>query len=344
VFAEHPHTRHRRSVVTVFLGVDGGGTKTAICLVTEKGHVASQVLAPSTDYFTEGVDLVARVLCDGVAVACAQADITPDHIHHAFFGLATYGEVSRDIAVLDAAPRQALGHDRYACGNDMVCGWAGSLGGADGINVVSGTGSITYGENRGRTARAGGWGELFGDEGSAYWVAARGLNAFTRMADGRLTPGPLLDVLREHLDLRSDLDVVDIVLNRWRGRRDEIAALSRVVADAAERGDEQSRQVLAEAGQELAGIVEAVRGRLGFADDDAVPVSYSGGVFGSKAVVDAFRAGLADRPGSYELRRPLYPPDVGGAVYAAKLAGTPLEADALRRLQLSADTTEGDMS
>ncbi len=151
----------------MFLGVDGGGTKTAICLVTETGDIAARVLAPSTDYFTEGVDLVARVLRDGVAAACTQADTTPDHIRHGYFGLATYGEVSGDISVLDAAPRQALGHDRYACGNDMVCGWAGSLGGVDGINVVSGTGSIAYGENHGHAARAGGWGELFGDEGSA---------------------------------------------------------------------------------------------------------------------------------------------------------------------------------
>jgi N-acetylglucosamine kinase-like BadF-type ATPase len=330
--------------VTVFLGVDGGGTKTAICLVTETGEIAARVLAPSTDYFTEGVDLVARVLRDGVAAACAQADTTPDQIRHGFFGLATYGEVSGDIPVLDAAPRQALGHDRYACGNDMVCGWAGSLGGVDGINVVSGTGSIAYGENHGHASRAGGWGELFGDEGSAYWVASQGLNAFTRMADGRVAPGPLLDVLREHLDLRSDLDVVDIVLNRWQGRRDAIAALSRVVAEAARRGDEESRKVLADAGHELAGIVEAVHDRLGFTDAEVVPVSYSGGVFGSEAVLDAFRAGLTQRSGRYDLRRPLYPPDVGGAVYAAKLAGSPLAADALRRLQFSAETTEGDMS
>ncbi|MGH3317709.1 MAG: N-acetylglucosamine kinase [Nocardioidaceae bacterium] len=328
----------------MFLGVDGGGTKTAICLVTETGDVAARVLAPSTVYFTEGVDLVARVLSDGVAAACAQADITPDRIRHGFFGLPTYGEVSGDIAVLDAAPRPALGHDRYACGNDMVCGWAGSLGGADGINVVSGTGSIAYGENHGDTARAGGWGELFGDEGSAYWIATKGLNVFSRMADGRLAPGPLLEVLREHLDVGSDLDVVDVVLNRWQGRRDEIAALSRVVADAAQRGDEQSRQLLADAGQELARIVQAVHDRLGFTDDEAVPVSYSGGVFGSEALVDGFRTGLAQRAGRYDLRRPLFPPDVGGAVYAAKLAGAPLEPDALRRLQLSADTTEGDMS
>ncbi len=97
---------------------------------------------------------------------------------------------------LDAMPEPLLGHRRYRCGNDMVCAWAGSLGGEDGINIVAGTGSIGYGERRGRSARAGGWGEVFGDEGSAYWIAVQGLNVFTRMSDGRLPKGSLYAVFR----------------------------------------------------------------------------------------------------------------------------------------------------
>ena len=50
---------------------------------------------------------------------------------------------------------------------------------------------MTYGERQGVGHRVGGWGELFGDEGSAYWIAAAGLNAFCRMSDGRLPRGPL---------------------------------------------------------------------------------------------------------------------------------------------------------
>ena len=67
----------------------------------------------------------------------------------------------------------------------------GRSAGEDGINIVAGTGSIGYGERRGKTARAGGWGEVFGDEGSAYWIAVQGLNVFTRMSDGRLPKGSL---------------------------------------------------------------------------------------------------------------------------------------------------------
>lgn len=177
--------------MSVFLGVDGGGTKTALCLVNGEGRILARARAPGCYYFAGGMDLVERVLRQGVDEVCRQAGITSADIVHAFFGLPGYGEVSGDVPALDAAPGGALGHGRYACDNDMVCGWAGSLGGADGINVVSGTGSITYGERAGRGVRVGGWGELFGDEGSAYWISIRGLRAFSQMSDGRLPLGPL---------------------------------------------------------------------------------------------------------------------------------------------------------
>ena len=73
----------------------------------------------------------------------------------------------------------------------MICSWAGSLACEDGISVIAGTGSMAYGEYEGRSARAGGWGELIGDEGSAYWIAREGMNLFSRMSDGRAPRGPL---------------------------------------------------------------------------------------------------------------------------------------------------------
>ncbi|MBW8712174.1 MAG: N-acetylglucosamine kinase, partial [Mycobacterium sp.] len=178
-----------------YLGVDGGGSKTAFALIDATGQVLARATAPTSYYFNDGFDVVERVLAQGVADICAQAGIDPADIGAAFFGIPGYGEASGDIDQLDAVPGRVLGHDRYSCDNDMVCGWAGSLAGEDGINVISGTGSMTYGERHGIGRRVGGWGELFGDEGSAYWVATQGLNAFSRMSDGRLTRGPLYELL-----------------------------------------------------------------------------------------------------------------------------------------------------
>jgi N-acetylglucosamine kinase-like BadF-type ATPase len=315
----------------MYLGVDGGGTKTALCLVDRGGQVAAQTQAPSCYYFKEGIDLVGRVLREGIGEVCEEASVTPADIRYAFFGLPTYGEVSGDVPTLDGIPGEILGHGRYACDNDMVCGWAGSLGGVDGINVVSGTGSITYGERAGRSARVGGWGDLFGDEGSAYWIAIKGLNAFSRMSDGRLPAGALHEALRTNLELAADLDLVDVVLNRWQGGRSEIAALSRIVVGAAETGDECAAQILSEAAEELAGLVDTTRRILHFGLKEKVPVSYSGGVFNVPSVVDGFEAALEGLHEKYELREPLYSPVIGAAIYAAKLAGEPLGAEKLGR-------------
>jgi N-acetylglucosamine kinase-like BadF-type ATPase len=319
--------------VSVYLGVDGGGSGTALCLISDAGEVLASAQAPSCYYLDAGaeedVSLVGRVLAQAVPGVCADAGITPAEITSAFFGLPAYGEVSADVPELDAAPRAALGHDRYVCGNDMICGWAGSLGLADGINVISGTGSMTYGRRGAAGVRAGGWGELFGDEGSGYWIGIEGLRAFSQMSDGRLPAGPLLGVLREHLELTSDLDLVDVVLNRWHGSRRAIAALSRPIVEAAGLGDMAAAQIVRNAAAELVRLVEATRERLEFPASTRIPVSYSGGVLTAPVVLAEFTSALGD---GYDLRTPLYSPVVGAALYAAQQSGHPLDEVALRRL------------
>ena len=327
----------------MFLGVDGGGTKTAFCLIDRAGAIRARAVAEGAYYFadngTGGVEHVAQVLREGIRAVTEGAGISPADIAYAFLGLPGYGEVPGDVAALDAVPGEGLGHRRYACDTDMICGWAGSLGAVDGINVISGTGSMTYGERQGRGVRTGGWSELFSDEGSAYWIAARALNVFSRMSDGRLPEGPLAELLRRHLDLTTDLEVIDVVLNRWQGHRSEIASLSPLVVEAAGLGDTQAAAVLTEAGRELALLVDGARSRLGFANAELVPVSYSGGVFRSAAVLDAFTTELRGSTARYELRRPLFEPVVGAALYAAKLAGTPLDTAALAALRSSSEIT-----
>lgn len=320
-----------------YLGVDGGGTKTAFALVGEDGAVLARTTTEGAYYLgtEEGIGLVDRVLTTGVGEVCASAGIRPDEIDRAFFGLPAYGEVTGDVPALDAAPARVLGHDRYSCDNDMVCGWAGSLAGADGINVIAGTGSMTYGEHRGAGLRVGGWGELFGDEGSGYWVANEGLRCFTRMSDGRLPRGPLHERIREAVGVEHDLDVIDVVLERWKGDRGRIAALSRAVTAAADEGDPVAGAILGQAAIELVTLVDATRRQLGFEDGEPVPVSYSGGMFSVERILARFSTSLQEFHPGYELRTPRLGPSAGAALYAARQDGHPLDEDALTRLASS---------
>ena len=332
-----------------YLGVDGGGSKTAFALIDADGHVLARATAPTSYYFNaathpaapthDGFDIVERVLAQGVDDICAQTGIDRSDIDAAFFGIPGYGEASGDITKLDAVPGRVLGHDRYSCNNDMVCGWAGSLACEDGINVISGTGSMTYGERQGTGHRVGGWGELFGDEGSAYWVAAQGLNAFSRMSDGRLARGPLYELVRERLQIDGDLDVVSLVIDTWGGNRSSIAALATTICQAAQ-DDSVAAGILSAAAAELVLLVETTRTLVGFTDQEAIPVSYSGGMFSDEGFLARFLTALHELPAKYDLQRPLLDPAVGAALYAAKHRGHPLSASAVRQLATTATASD----
>ncbi|HEY6825153.1 MAG TPA: BadF/BadG/BcrA/BcrD ATPase family protein, partial [Steroidobacteraceae bacterium] len=128
-----------------FLGVDGGGSKTRFLLIDEGGKVLGTHTAGSAYHLEIGLGTLEAMLARGIADTLQQAGMAPSALTFAFLGLPAYGEDRSLQARLDAAPAAALPSGRYRCGNDMVCGWAGALAGADGINIVAGTGSIAYG-------------------------------------------------------------------------------------------------------------------------------------------------------------------------------------------------------
>jgi N-acetylglucosamine kinase-like BadF-type ATPase len=318
-----------------FLGVDGGGSNTGFQLIDADGRELSRSETGTTDHGQIGIDGVAARLGEGLDAVLGAAGARREDIAFAYFGLPAYGEDARAAEQLKQLPAGLLGHRRYACGNDMVCGWAGSLAGADGVNVVAGTGSIGYGERQGRSARVGGWGNAIGDEGSGYWIANRALSLFSRMSDGRAPKGPLHAMLKAELGLERDLDLCSMVgAGGPLTARDRVAALCPLVARAAVQGDAAAEAIFIDAARELAAIVDAVRVAIGYSDEEITPVSYSGGVFAAGEFFQkAFAAAVAERPGTYRLTPPILPPLAGASLLAAKCAGTPLSNAAISRLQ-----------
>lgn len=302
------------------LGVDGGGTKTHFLLQSADGTKRAACIDSGTYHIEVGLEGVAQVLRRGIPTVCNQAGIRPSDIAYAFFGLPAFGENPTNDASLTELPKEILGHDRFRCDNDVVCAWAGSLGGRDGINVVAGTGSIAYGEHDGRAARCGGWGELFGDEGSAYWTAVRGLNIFTQMSDGRLPRGPLHAVFREKLQLKADLEVLERFLE-GSSSRSSIAALAPLVFQAAAAADPIAEALLIRSAEALARHAAALAEPLGYAPQDEVAVSYSGGMFSMGGnFAQLFFDALLNADIRLSPRRPLHSPEEGAVLAAARYA------------------------
>lgn len=304
-----------------YLGVDGGGTKTAFTLLDHAHNVVASHESGTCYYVEVGLDGAQSVLESGVKALLEQVNGSVDDITFAFFGLPAYGEDSKLIDEINALPSHFMRSDKYHCDNDMVNGWAAAFNGADGINIVSGTGSIAYGVSKNQNARCGGWGELFSDEGSAYWIGCKGLQVFTKMSDGRLAKGPLYFLLKTTFNIESDLDITGLVLCDWNGDRSKVASISTLVCKAASEGDKYAIAILDNAANELAEIVEGVRKVLPFAEDEEVKVSYSGGVFNAGALVlFPFINALNRFSSNYKLYEPLHSPVVGAALYAKRLA------------------------
>jgi N-acetylglucosamine kinase-like BadF-type ATPase len=320
--------------VNTFLGVDGGGSKTRFLLIDESGAVRASHTQGPAYYLEIGLAGLTAMLKEGVAATLAEARVAVSDVSFAFFGIPAYGEDRSVVAHLDAAPAGAVPAGRYRCGNDMVCGWAGALAGADGINVVAGTGSIAYGEYAGRAARAGGWGELFSDEGSAYWLAREGLTLFSRMSDGRMPRGPLYDAVRQHFALADDLDLCGAIYGKSIEQRSQFAQLSRLVSQAARQGDESAQALFARAAGELVQLVNAVRAQLKIPADVELPVSGTGGLFaGDSLLTTPFQAALSRIAQTYRFSMARLPPHAGAALYAARLGGVSPSESFLSRLQ-----------
>lgn len=262
-----------------YVGVDGGGTKTAFAISADDGTVAMQIERSGCSYQMIGISNTVSLITDGIKSCLAAVDATLEDCAGCCLGIPCYGESETQDALLVKELQQALAPASVHVVNDVEVGWAGSLGGSEGIHVVAGTGSIAYGRDaNGNSARCGGWSELFGDEGSCYWIGREAMSLFSKQADGRIPRGPLYSVVKEEYGITDDLAFNDYVIEHIVGHRERVAAFQLIAMQAAEAGDLSAHNLYQSAAHEFALMVKALKGRLQFSQEK-VSVSYSGGLF-----------------------------------------------------------------
>lgn len=257
----------------IWIGIDGGGTKTKFLAVNETGKRLGSYITGGTYYHLDGIETVCTRLIEGISAVKGNNDILG-----ICFGMPGFGEsgTSDDEAVEKI--RSSLSPYELYVVNDVEAGWAGSLALSAGVNIVAGTGSIAYGRNQdGISARSGGWMEFFSDEGSGYWLGRRALELFAKQSDGRLPKGKLYELLGAYLNLQDDNEMNSLVRDTYAPSREKTASLQRILFEAAKAGDRSAIKLYEEAGQELAMIADATIRKLQFSSTPTL--SYSGGVF-----------------------------------------------------------------
>ena len=308
-----------------YIGVDGGGTKTKFTLAREDGSVIGMHTAGTCHYLQCGYDGAAQVIREGIDAVLEKGSTTGSRrlqlrdVARVFIGCAGYGDVREDTQRLDDVLANAIPVP-FTVGNDCENAHAGALAGRAGINLIAGTGSMGYGVNeRGETARCGGWHHALGsDEGGGYWMGWRLLREFMRQSDGRDARTALYDRIRESLSLRTDDQLIGLVVEQWGMDRTRIASLAPLVQELLAEGDPHAEKIVLDAAQELFDIARALRSRLGFAGQ--VPVSGTGSIFriGAPLLEPLTEKLAAD---SMVYTPPAYDPDLGAVLLAMRQDG-----------------------
>lgn len=305
----HPH---------LVLGVDGGASSTLALLAdAATGVVVGRGEGGPSNLQAIGEVAALAELDSAVGRAFVAAGIDRRPVAAACLGLAGV-----DLDARDVIDRWAAGvglADRLSIANDATLLFAAGTPDGWGLAVICGTGSIAFSRDpHGREARAGGWGYLMGDEGSAWMVGLLGLRAACRAADGVIDTA-LLPVLLAELGSADPRDFIPAV---YRGSWDKarIAGLAPAVVAAAEAGDPVAHKLVVGEVTELArtAVAAADRNRLSRL---GVPVALAGGLvlqneFYRRLFLEAL-TGFGLHPGTVGL---VDEPAVGAVVMARKLA------------------------
>jgi N-acetylglucosamine kinase-like BadF-type ATPase len=303
-----------------YLGIDGGGTKTKYLLVNEGLQKVCEREGSTIHIHQVGVEGIKSQLKENISKICEEVNISTKDIAYAFAGVPGYGESLDDMVKIDKAIKEVM-EVPYSIDNDAVNGWAGGTACKPGVNVVAGTGSIAYGRNaEGKLARCGGFGPGIGDDGSAYWIALRTINEYTKQKDGRSEKTVLVDILEKEYNISYKYEIVDIAFNRLKFNRTELAKFSTICFLAAEAGCLACKKIFKDAARAIFEHIYAISKELNF--NEEFVVSYTGGVFkAGKHVLEPLNEMIKESGLKCYLQEPELDPWNGSVLLAYTLAG-----------------------
>ncbi|HEY8497536.1 MAG TPA: BadF/BadG/BcrA/BcrD ATPase family protein [Limnochordales bacterium] len=316
-----------QSGVYDLVAVDGGGTKTEAVALDMHGRVGARLTVGPSNLQNLGEDGCRRALAAAIDGVLAEVGLKRHQIRAACLGVAgldTDADAASYARIVNALFGPAA--ERVLVESDGFIPIFSGTRGRPGVALIAGTGSIATGvDDRGGRARAGGWGALLGDEGSAFDIGRQALMLALRAMDGRGRPTRLRADIERHFG-RPLPEVVAMLYRQDTLRETTIASVAQLVAQAAEDGDRTSRLLLRKAAQELALCGRAVLAKLRF-DSEPVPVVLSGSLFHSRILREEVERRLGACRVRLEFIRPALPPVAGACYLACRKAGIPVTGD-----------------
>jgi N-acetylglucosamine kinase len=296
------------------IGMDVGGTKTRAMLVDERGRILGQGVAGTGNYNFVPIEEAARSFQQAITDARKMAGPASLQVEHIVIGIEPqpdplYPHIKKVV--------KYQGIERRPEGE---CSMVGGLVEKVGLSLIAGTGSVGFGRNRqGKTHVTSCWGTI-GDEGSAWWLANQGVNAAFWAEDGRGPRTVLLGRLLRHFGVKTLRDACTPIYTDPNVRR-TFSQFSRMVMDAARRGDRVSKGIVEQGAEQIVHLLVTCAKVLGM-QRSAYRVAATGGLVERGGwYFDLVRRGLRRQHAKADLVLPRFEPGIGAALIALDVIG-----------------------
>lgn len=321
----------------VFLGVDGGQSHTEAIIADGRGNVLGRGTGGASNHaeIPGGRERLVNAVKDSVGAALKSADLPP--VDEIIFRSAHCGMTGGAIYKEEIIGAIVKAQD-FSVGHDAPTALFGATAGRPGVVVIAGTGSVVFGVSEtSETARAGGLGYLFSDEGSGFWLAAQMIRLAIKEQDNLLESRGILSLV---LDFFKRTEIRQITDDFYNGKvsRDEIASLAKQAHEAAAAGNQAIREQIFYGAGVLTESVNSVACRLKFQSN--FPVAGVGGMFRAPLMNEYFKNSLAETVPQAEFVKPRFGPAIGALLLAFRQARIEISEDLLNNLEQTSNQNE----
>lgn len=305
---------HAREYV---IGVDGGGSKTVAILADISGQIAAKSKTGSSHPRHLGAARAIANTAQVIGKVLKKAGRSP-RILATFLGLPAMEEefkYKKEIIRNELLRQKNISpifKGEVIINSDQLAGFRAGTDKKDGVMLNGASGAVAHGWRGGKEVKVSGWGYLT-EEGSSFWIGQKGLQAVWDDLDERGPKTRLTKLFFKKFGIKNKIGLMEKV---YSGNTPEaVAQLSYWVNEAAKKGDNVSKGILAEAGEELALSAETVIKRLNF-ESEKFPLVLVGSLFNSEIISEAARKEIRKFSPKAEFIRPKVEPAIGAVKVA----------------------------
>lgn len=240
----------------MYIGIDGGGTKTKTMLVDKDMNILHTVETGPSSIRTVPIEESLANIFRGID-ACI--DKSNESIVSVFGGIGDVSGEEDSTFMIDRFKKHpALTDAVINIKNDVYSAHTGALNGNHGIALILGTGSVAFGKDKDEyTHRAGGYTYKEGDPGSAYHLGKLALQTLGKAFDNRIDASSFTDALINHFDIASFFDMVKLY-DDYYTRRTDVAKLAPIVTEYAAKKDPNALNIIEKATDEVLLMIKAI--------------------------------------------------------------------------------------